>query len=79
MFKVGLSEQLLHTRYTPTALVSASYLTAVGSRVDSFWLPDHLSSLFPRPVMTSQYVGAARLTPKIDARLEPWTVLGHMA
>ncbi|OBI51714.1 photosystem I reaction center subunit VIII [Mycobacterium kyorinense] len=79
MFKVGLSEHLLHTRYSPTALVSASYLTAVGSRVDSFWLPDHLSSLFPRSVMTPQYVGAARLAPKIDARLEPWTLLGHLA
>jgi len=79
MFSVGLSEQLLHTRYSPTALVSASYLTAVGSGVDSFWLADHLSSLVPRSVMTSQYVGAARLAPKIDARLEPWTVLGHLA
>lgn len=27
MFKVGLTEQPLHTRYSPTALVSASYLT----------------------------------------------------
>lgn len=79
MFKVGLSEQLLHTRYSPTALVGASYLTAVTSRVDSFWLSDHLSSLFPQSVMTSKYIGTARLVPKIDARLEPWTILGHLA
>jgi len=79
MFKVGLSEQPLHTRYSPTALVRAGYLTAVGGDVDSFWLPDHLSSLFPRSVMTPQYAGAARLAPKIDAHYETWTVLGHSA
>lgn len=79
VFKIGHSEHLLHIRYSPTALMSASYLTTVGSRVDSFWLPDHLSSLFPRSVMTPRYVGAARLAPKIDARLEPWTLLGHLA
>lgn len=47
--------------------------------MDSFCLPDHLGSLVPRSVMTSPYVGAARLAPKIDARLEPWTVLGQLA
>jgi phthiodiolone/phenolphthiodiolone dimycocerosates ketoreductase len=26
-----------------------------------------------------KYIGAARLTPKVDANLEPWTVLGHLA
>lgn len=79
MLKVGLIEQPLHTRYSPTALVSASYLTAVGNRVDSFWLPDHFSSLFPRSVMTSQYVGTARLAPEVGAYYETWTVLGYLA
>jgi phthiodiolone/phenolphthiodiolone dimycocerosates ketoreductase len=79
MFKVGLIEQPLHTRYSPTALVGSGYLNAVGNGVDSFWLPDHLSSLLPRSVMTSKYVGTARLVPKIDAHYEPWTVLGHLA
>jgi phthiodiolone/phenolphthiodiolone dimycocerosates ketoreductase len=79
MFKVGLIEQPLPTRYSPTALVSASYLTAVGTRIDSFWLPDHLNSLFPRSVLTSKYVGVARLAPKMDAHCEPWTILGHLA
>ena len=76
MFKVGLAEQLFNTRYSPTALVRASYLTAVATRVDSFWLPDHLNSLLPRSVVTPKYVGGAKLAPKIDALLEPWTVLG---
>ncbi|GAB1815152.1 LLM class flavin-dependent oxidoreductase [Mycobacterium sp. MUNTM1] len=79
MLKVGLAELPLHTRLSPTALMRASYLTAVAARLDSFWIPDHLNSLFPRSVMTPKYVGAARLAPKTDALLEPWTVLGHFA
>ena len=58
MFKVGLVQELLHTRYSPTALVRASYLTAVATRLDSFWLTDHLNSLFPRSIVTPKYVGA---------------------
>jgi phthiodiolone/phenolphthiodiolone dimycocerosates ketoreductase len=79
VFRVGLAEQPLHARYLPTALVQASYLTAVATRTDSFWIPDHLTSLLPRSIMTSENVGAARLIPKADAHLEPWTVLGHIA
>ncbi len=77
--KVGLAEQLFRTRYSPTALVRASYLMAVATGMDSFWLPDHLNALLPRSIATTQYLGAARLIPKIDAWLEPWTVLGHVA
>jgi phthiodiolone/phenolphthiodiolone dimycocerosates ketoreductase len=47
--------------------------------MDSFWLPDHLNSLFPRAVTTTKYMQAARLIPDIDACLEPWTVLGNFA
>lgn len=78
MFKVGLAEQCVHTRYFSTALVDASYVTAVAARVDSYWLPDHLNSLFPRSVMTPKYFGGARLAPKTDAFMEPWTVLGSL-
>ena len=59
--------------------MQASYLTAVATRMDSFWLPDHLNALLPRSIATPKYVGAARLAPKADAFLEPWTVLGHLA
>ncbi|HME75053.1 MAG TPA: LLM class flavin-dependent oxidoreductase [Mycobacterium sp.] len=79
MLKVGLAEQLVNTRHWPTASARASYLTAVATRMDSFWLPDHLNALFPRAVMTPKYVGTARLAPDIDAYLEPWTVLGNFA
>ncbi len=79
MFKVGLVEQPLNTRYSPTALLRASYGIAVATRMDSFWVPDHLNALVPRSIAIPKYVGATQLVPKIDAYLEPWTVLGHLA
>lgn len=79
MFEVGAAEWALNTRYSPTALVHSSYLTAVATRMDSFWLPDHLSSPWPRSIATPKYVGAARIIPKTDAHLEPWTMLGQLA
>lgn len=79
MLKVGLAENLVNTRFSPTALARASYLTAVATGMDSFWLPDHLNSLFPRAAMTKKFVGSARLIPDADAHLEPWTVLGNFA
>jgi phthiodiolone/phenolphthiodiolone dimycocerosates ketoreductase len=78
-FKVGLIDQLVNTRHSPTALTRASYLTAVANRIDSLWVPDHLNALLPRAIATPQYLGAAKLIPKIDAQLEPWTMLGHLA
>ncbi len=78
-FRVGLADQIVNSRYSPTMLARADYLTAVASGVDSFWVADHLNALFPRSIATPQYLGAAKLIPKIDAALEPWTVLGHLA
>ncbi len=66
-------------RFSPMGVTRSSYLSAVAARADSFWLADHLNSLFPRSMSKPKYVGAARLTPKVDASLEPWTVLGHLA
>src|SRR6476646_7777969 len=78
-FQVGLGDQIVNARFSPTAFARADYLTAVASGVDSFWVGDHLNALFPRSIATPQYFGAARLVPKIDAQLEPWTLLGHLA
>src|SRR6202171_3331097 len=78
-FKVGLASEILNVRHSPTALVRGNYLTAVASRVDSLWVDDHLNSLMPRAIATPRYFGAAKLIPKIDAALEPWTILGHLA
>ena len=78
-FQVGLGDLIVNSRYSPTAFARADYLTAVASGVDSLWVGDHLNSLFPRSIFTPQYLGAAKLIPKIDAALEPWTLLGHLA
>jgi phthiodiolone/phenolphthiodiolone dimycocerosates ketoreductase len=66
-------------RYSPMAVTRLSYLSAVATRADSFWLADHLNSLYPRSMAKPKYIGGARLAPKVDANLEPWTVLGHLA
>ena len=78
-FQVGLGDMIVNSRYSPAALVRADYLTAVAGGVDSFWVADHLNAPFPRSIATPRYVGTAKLAPKIDAHLEPWTVLGHLA
>jgi phthiodiolone/phenolphthiodiolone dimycocerosates ketoreductase len=77
--KVGVVSEPLSTRLGPTAVQRVNYLTAVANRVDSFWLPDHLNSLLPRALGSREYFGMTRLAPKIDAYLEPWTMLGRIA
>lgn len=78
-FGVGVVEFLLNSRFGPTPLVRSSLATAHAARADSLWVPDHLNSLFPRSIVKRPYVGAAPLTPRPDACLEPWTMLGHIA
>jgi phthiodiolone/phenolphthiodiolone dimycocerosates ketoreductase len=78
-FRVGLGNQILNSRYSPTALPRADYLTAVAAGLDAYWVGDHLNALFPRAIYKPEYVGPAKIAPKIDANLEPWTVLGHLA
>ncbi|MGC1736876.1 MAG: LLM class flavin-dependent oxidoreductase [Mycobacterium sp.] len=78
-FRVGLSTQLLHSRFSPTAIARVDLMNAKASGVDSYWVADHLNSLFPRSIATPPHLGAAKLAPKIDAQLEPWTMLGYLA
>jgi phthiodiolone/phenolphthiodiolone dimycocerosates ketoreductase len=78
-FRVGLSNQIVNSRYSPTAFARADVLTARASGVDSYWVADHLNALFPRSIATPSYLGVAKLVPKIDAQLEPWTMLGYLA
>jgi phthiodiolone/phenolphthiodiolone dimycocerosates ketoreductase len=78
-FRVGLGTQPVNSRYSPTAFARADMLTATASGANSYWIGDHLNSLLPRSIATPRYLGAAKLVPKIDATLEPWTMLGHLA
>lgn len=77
--RVGLSTQLLNPRYSPTALARANVLLARAAGLDSYWVADHLNSLFPRSIAAPGYLGVARLIPKVDAQFEPWTMLGYVA
>ena len=76
---MGLSSQILNSRVSPTALARADMLTAAASGIDSWWVADHLNALYPRAIVKPAYLGVARIAPKIDAQLEPWTMLGHLA
>jgi len=78
-FRVGVVDPILASRPSAEAFTRANYLTAVARGVDSFWVPDHLNQLFPRSLWKQKYCGLTKLVPKIDAALEPWTMLGHLA
>src|SRR6201997_1587635 len=77
--RVGVMDTALAARPAVDSLARAHYMAAVANRVDSFWVPDHLNALFPRSIWAPKHCGAARLVPRADACLEPWTMLGHLA
>lgn len=78
-FQFGFTDPILNSRFSASALTRVNYFAAAATGADSFWVGDHLNSLVPRSIMTSEYFGAARLVPRADAMLEPWTMLGHLA
>jgi phthiodiolone/phenolphthiodiolone dimycocerosates ketoreductase len=77
--RVGVMHNTINSRYGPKPLVHADYLTGVACGADSFWVADHLNSVLPPSMWTPKHVGAARVIPKMDAHLEPWTILGYLA
>ncbi len=77
--RVGVMDPIVAARPAADTFTRANYLAAVANRVDSFWVPDHLNQLLPRSLWQQQYCGAAKLIPKINADMEPWTMLGHIA
>lgn len=78
-FRVGIQDGLVVSRPRANTFVRANYLGAVLNGVDSFWVPDHLNSLFPRSLWKRKYCGATLLASRLDAHMEPWTMLGHLA
>jgi phthiodiolone/phenolphthiodiolone dimycocerosates ketoreductase len=78
-FRVGVADPILVAQPAADTFTRANYLGAVANRVDSFWVPDHLNQLFPRSLWQKKYSGATKLIPTVDACLEPWTMLGHLA
>jgi phthiodiolone/phenolphthiodiolone dimycocerosates ketoreductase len=77
--RVGVMDGIVASRPSVDSFTRANYLSAVATRVDSFWVPDHLNALFPRSLWQSKYSEAAKILPSADAFLEPWTMLGHIA
>jgi phthiodiolone/phenolphthiodiolone dimycocerosates ketoreductase len=43
-FRVGVVDPIIAARPAADAFTRANYLAAVASRVDSFWVPDHLNA-----------------------------------
>lgn len=78
-FRVGIQDAVTATRPFADTFTRANYLGAVAARADSFWVPDHLNALFPRALWQPKYVGVTKIMPSVDAYLEPWTMLGHIA
>src|SRR3984957_14229026 len=78
-FGGGIMDLNLVARPPPESLTRATYLNAFANRVDSLWVPDHLNGLFPRSLWKQKYCGATKLVPTLDAYMEPWTMLGHLA
>jgi phthiodiolone/phenolphthiodiolone dimycocerosates ketoreductase len=78
-FRVGITNINIVSRPTAESFIRADYLNALANRVDSFWVPDHLNGLFPRSLWKQKYCGATKLVPTLDAYMEPWTMLGHLA
>lgn len=77
--RVGIMDPLIASRPAVDSFTRVGYLSAVASGVDSYWVPDHLNALFPRALWHPENTGAARIVPTVDAYLEPWTMLGHLA
>jgi phthiodiolone/phenolphthiodiolone dimycocerosates ketoreductase len=78
-FRVGITNMNVVARPTAESFQRADYLNALANRVDSFWVVDHLNGLFPRSLWKQKYCGATKLVPTLDAYMEPWTMLGHLA
>lgn len=79
-FRFGVLDGIVNSRLSPTLLPRAAFLLASTTGADSFWVGDHLNSLLPRSIATPEYLGiGAKVVPKVDAILEPWTMLGHLA
>jgi len=79
-FRFGILDGIVNFRFSPTILPQTSYLSAAATGADSFWVGDHLNAPLPQSIATSEYLGVtAKLVPSVDAVLEPWTMLGHLA
>src|SRR5690242_1440648 len=73
--QVGLNDAAI----VPPVLTRGTQMLAVMGGADSLWVPDHLINIVPASVWKPKYTGTARLAPRADAFLEPWTLLGYLS
>lgn len=77
--RIGVMHNTINSKFGPKPLIQADYLTGLAAGADSFWVADHLNSVLPPSMWKPKYVGAAKIIPKMDAHVEPWTMLGYLA
>jgi phthiodiolone/phenolphthiodiolone dimycocerosates ketoreductase len=77
--RIGVMHNTINSKFGPKPLIQADYMTGLAAGADSFWVADHLNSVLPPSMWKPKYVGAARIIPKMDAHVEPWTMLGYPA
>jgi phthiodiolone/phenolphthiodiolone dimycocerosates ketoreductase len=77
--RIGVMHNTINSRFGPKPLIQADYMTGLAAGADSFWVADHLNSVLPPSMWKPKYVGAAKIIPKMDAHVEPWTMLGYLA
>ncbi len=77
--RIGVMHNTINSRLGPKPLIQADYMTGLAAGADSFWVADHLNSVLPPSMWKPEYVGAAKIIPKMDAHVEPWTMLGYLA
>ena len=79
LLRVGLMDPVMAARPSADTFSRMSYLSAAASRVDSYWVPDHINGVTPRPLWDPKYTATARLLRSPDAAMEAWTLLGSLA
>jgi phthiodiolone/phenolphthiodiolone dimycocerosates ketoreductase len=77
--RIGVMHNTINSRFGPKPLIQADYMTGLAAGADSFWVADHLNSVLPPSMWKPEYVGAAKIIPKMDAHVEAWTMLGYLA
>jgi len=77
--RIGVMHNTINSRFGPKPLIQADYMTGLAAGAGSFWVADHLNSVLPPSMWKPEYVGAAKIIPKMDAHVEPWTMLGYLA
>jgi phthiodiolone/phenolphthiodiolone dimycocerosates ketoreductase len=69
-FRVGLMDPVVAARPTADTFSRMSYLSAAASRVDSYWVPDHINGVTLRPLWDPKYTASARILRSPDAPME---------